>query len=125
MNYQDLAELRVSAAGDARTIAARTRAGDRWSVPIAADDVARVQRALDVVDLRLGKAGCGTFPRDAESDRPRGIRVAFFGGQAGVVLVPDCHRNVEAERGGVGRAGRDEHRAGRDRFTRGNELAGR
>ena len=43
VNYQDLVELRVAAIGDVRTITARTRAGDRWSVPIATDDVARAQ----------------------------------------------------------------------------------
>jgi Zn-dependent protease with chaperone function len=88
VNYQDLVELRVSAAGDARTITARTRAGDRWSVPIASDDVARVQRALDVVDLRLGKAG----PAPARV-APRAIALAafavtFLAGQTGVGLVP-------------------------------------
>ncbi len=88
VNYQDLAELRVAAVGDARTITARTRAGDRWSVPIASDDVGRVQRALDVVDLRLGRAG----PAPARAT-PKGIALAafavtFFAGQTGVVLVP-------------------------------------
>jgi Zn-dependent protease with chaperone function len=87
-NYQDLVELRVSAAGDARTIAARTRAGDRWSVPIAADDVARIQRALDVVDLRLGKAGPAPSPAAPKAIALAAFAVAFFGGQAGVVLVP-------------------------------------
>ena len=33
VNYADLAELRVTAAGDARAIAARTRSGDAWTVP--------------------------------------------------------------------------------------------
>ena len=88
VNYQDLAELRVSAAGDARTIAARTRAGDRWSVPIAADDVARVQRALDIVDLRLGGAGAAPSRATPKAIALAALAVAFFGGQAGVVLVP-------------------------------------
>jgi len=88
VNYQDLVELRVSAAGDARTIAARTRAGDRWSVPIAADDVARIQRALDVVDLRLGKAGPAPSRAAPKAIALAAFAVAFFGGQAGVVLVP-------------------------------------
>jgi Zn-dependent protease with chaperone function len=88
LNYQDLVELRVSAAGDARTIAARTRSGDRWSVPIGADDVARVQRALDVVDLRLGKAGPAPSRATPKGIALAAFAVAFFGGQAGVVLVP-------------------------------------
>ena len=111
--------------GRRRTIAARTRAGDRWSVPIASDDVARVQRALDVVDLRLGKAGPAPPRAAPKAIALAAFAVAFFGGQAGVVLVPIRHRNVEAERCGVGCARRDEHRACGDRFTRGNELAGR
>jgi len=88
VNYQDLVELRVSAMGDARTIAARTRAGDRWSVPIAADDVARIQRALDVVDLRLGRAGPAPSRVAPKAIALAAFAVAFFGGQAGVVLVP-------------------------------------
>ena len=88
VNYQDLVELRVSAAGDARTLAARTRAGDRWSVPIAADDVARIQRALDVVDLRLGKAGPAPPRAAPKAIALAAFAVAFFAGQAGVVLVP-------------------------------------
>jgi len=88
VNYQDLAELRVSAAGDARTITARTRAGDRWSVPIAADDVARVQRALDVVDLRLGRADPAPARATPKMIALAAFVVASFAAQVGVVFVP-------------------------------------
>jgi Zn-dependent protease with chaperone function len=88
VNYQDLVELRVAAVGDERTITARARAGDRWSVPIAADDVARVQRALDVVDVRMGKAGPAPSRAAPKAIALAAFAVAFFGGQAGVVLVP-------------------------------------
>jgi len=88
VNYQDLVELRVAAAGDVRTIAARTRAGDRWNVPVAPDDVARVQRVLDVVDVRMGKAGPAPSRATPKGIALAAFAVAFFGGQAGVVLVP-------------------------------------
>jgi Zn-dependent protease with chaperone function len=88
VNYQDLVELRVAAIGDVRTITARTRAGDRWAVPIATDDVARVQSALDVVDLRLGKAGPAPARVSPKAIALAAFAVTFFAGQTGVVLVP-------------------------------------
>jgi hypothetical protein len=88
VNYQDLVELRVVAAGGARTIAARTGRGDRWSVPIAAQDVARVQRALDVVDLRLGKAGPAPARGAPKIVALAAFAAALISGQAGVVLAP-------------------------------------
>jgi len=88
VNYQDLVELRVAAAGDARTITARTRSGDRWSVPIATDDVRRVQRALDVVDLRLGKVGPAPPRLAPKLIGYAAFTVAMLAGQAGVILVP-------------------------------------
>jgi len=88
VNYQDLVELRVAAIGDVRTITARARAGDRWSVPIGTDDVARVQRALDVVDLRLGKAGPAPARVTPKAIALTAFAVTFFAGQTGVVLVP-------------------------------------
>jgi len=88
VSYGDLTELRVKADGDVRALVARTRGGDTWVVPLAVDDVARVQRTLDVVDLKLGKAG----PEPA-----RGVpklvvmlilAVSVLAGQAGIVLIP-------------------------------------
>jgi len=88
LNYADMVELRVDATGDARTIRTRTRAGDVWSVPIARDDVARVQRALDVVDLRLGKVGPGPATGTPKFIAIVTAAIAIVAGQAGIVLVP-------------------------------------
>ena len=88
VNYQDLVELRVAAEGDSRSIAARTRGSDRWSVPIAADDVARVQRALDVVDVRLGKAGPAVSRVSPKLIAVIALTLSLLAGQAGVVLAP-------------------------------------
>src|SRR5262245_47035098 len=52
--YSELVELRVRpGSGDKVFLAARTRSGRVWSVPLRAEDVAPVQSALDVVDVRL------------------------------------------------------------------------
>src|SRR5262249_41591988 len=52
--YSELVELRVRpGSGDQVFLAARTRSGRAWSVPLRAEDVAPVQTALDVVDVRL------------------------------------------------------------------------
>jgi Zn-dependent protease with chaperone function len=88
VNYRDLVEIRVAADGEARTIAARTRAGDKWSVPIAPDDVSRVQRALDVVDLRLGGAGPAPARLTPKIIAVAAFTVVLLSGQAGVVLAP-------------------------------------
>jgi len=88
VNYEDLVELRVAASGDARTLHARARAGDAWSVPLAPADVARVQRALDVVDVRLGRARRASDPMIPRLIATLAIAAAVISGQAGVVLVP-------------------------------------
>lgn len=88
VNYRDLVELRVSATGEARSIAARTRSGDAWSVPLAMDDVARVQGALDVVDLRLGKAGPASVRVAPKLVAIMAFAVSVLAGQTGLVLVP-------------------------------------
>ena len=88
VNYADLVELRVTAAGDSRTLTARVRGGDTWSVPIATDDVGRVQRTLDVVDLRLGKATPGPSPAVPHVIALGTLLAALIAGQVGLVLVP-------------------------------------
>jgi len=88
VNYHDLVELRVTAGGDARAIAARTRGGDHWNVPLAPDDVARVQRALDVVDLRLGKAGPAPTRGATKFIALAAFTLTMLAGQAGILLVP-------------------------------------
>src|SRR5262249_6689987 len=49
--YSELVELRVRpGSGDEVFLAARTRSGRAWSVPLRPEDVAPMQSALDVVD---------------------------------------------------------------------------
>jgi Zn-dependent protease with chaperone function len=88
VSYRDLTVLRVPAVGIARAIAARTRGGDAWTVPLAADDVARVQRTLDVVDLKLGKAGPEPARGAAMLVVTLILAVTVLSGQAGIVLIP-------------------------------------
>lgn len=88
VNYHDLVELRVAASGATRALHARTRGGESWSVPIAADDVARVQRALDIVDLRLAKPGAAPTPAMTRFAGIMALAVAIIAGQLGVLLVP-------------------------------------
>jgi Zn-dependent protease with chaperone function len=53
--YADLAELRVAVARrGGRVLLARDRTGKTWSMPLRTDDVAAAQKALDVLDVRLG-----------------------------------------------------------------------
>lgn len=51
--WPELVELRITATADARALQAVHRNGDRWSVPLDPSQVAAVQKALDVVDVRL------------------------------------------------------------------------
>ena len=52
--YSELVELRVRpGSGDKVFLAARARTGRAWAVPLRPEDVAPVQSALDVVDVRL------------------------------------------------------------------------
>ena len=88
VNYQDLAELRVSAVGEERRLHARTRAGEAWVVPIASNDVGRVQRTLDIVDLRLGHASSVPAPGATRFLGTMALAVAILAGQTGIVLVP-------------------------------------
>ena len=52
--YSELVELRVRpGSGDKVFLAASDRSGRTWSVPLRSEDVAPLQSALDVVDVRL------------------------------------------------------------------------
>ena len=88
VSYADLVELRVAATGSSRTLSARVRGGEAWSVPIGAEDVARVQRALDVVDLRLGRATPEPSGALAKIIPLAALIATMLSGQVGVVLVP-------------------------------------
>ena len=87
VNYQDLSELRVSAAGEERRIHARTRAGDAWVIPIAVEDVGRVQRTLDIVDVRLGHTRAAPAAGSARFLGLVAMVVATLAGQTGIIFV--------------------------------------
>ena len=53
VTWPDLVELRVETKGEGRALKAIHRNGDSWSVPPDATHVEPVQRALDVMDVRL------------------------------------------------------------------------
>jgi Zn-dependent protease with chaperone function len=54
--YSELVELRVRpGSGEKVFLAATDRSGSAWSVPLRPEDVAVVQSALDVVDVRLAQ----------------------------------------------------------------------
>jgi heat shock protein HtpX len=60
LSYGVLDELRIEADGHGLTrLAASDPQGRRWTLPLAAADVARAQAALDVVDARLRPAPSG------------------------------------------------------------------
>ncbi|HEX6052724.1 MAG TPA: M48 family metalloprotease, partial [Gemmatimonadaceae bacterium] len=88
VNYRDLAELRIAAAGNERTLHARTRAGDAWTVPLAVDDVARVQHTLDIVDIRLGRPAAAATPASMKVLGLVAGIVAMLAGQLWIILVP-------------------------------------
>jgi heat shock protein HtpX len=54
LRYDCLGELRVAVTRAGQTsLVAADRGGHRWQMPIRADDVARIQAVLDIVDVRL------------------------------------------------------------------------
>ena len=64
--YADLTELRVAVVrGGGRSLLARDKTGKTWSVPLRPDDVAEAQRALDVLDVRLGNHAREDWPTSA------------------------------------------------------------
>ena len=86
--WPELIELRVETRGGERFLKAAHRNGDSWGVPLAPDQVAATQRALDVVDVRLHRE---------LTKRPLGIgrlvawalvAVTFWVSQVSVVLLP-------------------------------------
>jgi len=63
-HYSELVELRVRpGSSDKVFLVATERSGKKWSVPLRPEDVALVQSALDVVDVRLAqRAETGSWP---------------------------------------------------------------
>jgi Zn-dependent protease with chaperone function len=61
VTWRDLVELRVAVDGDDRALKATHKNGDTWTVPLEPTQVADVQKALDVVDVKLRRE-LGTKP---------------------------------------------------------------
>ena len=59
LSYAVLEELRIEADRNGARLAASDPQGRRWTMPLAAADLARAQAALDVVDARLRPAPTG------------------------------------------------------------------
>ena len=88
--YRDLAELRVDARGRERALHASDRAGHAWSVPLVPDDVAAAQRALDVIDVRLG-TGTARSPLAGAPAYAAALLLflaATIGGRLGLYTIP-------------------------------------
>jgi Zn-dependent protease with chaperone function len=89
--YADLTELHVTVADGDRMIEATDRDGRSWRAPIAPDDVASVQAALDRVDVKLGRRRVAVAP--AGTSLVRWLTLALLvllsaGGELGLALVP-------------------------------------
>ena len=90
--YADLTELRVVVRGHERLLMATDRAGGRWTMQIAREDVQVVQTALDVVDTRLGSATSAAAPDPQVRFISRLLAVALLlalmmAGQPGIGFV--------------------------------------
>jgi Zn-dependent protease with chaperone function len=93
MAYRDLAELRVGAEGatGTRALVATDLEGRSWSAPLAPNDVAAVQAALDLVDVRLGHRRAAAVPASAPAVRwlTLALLVALaMAGELGVAVIP-------------------------------------
>ncbi|HEX2452155.1 MAG TPA: M48 family metalloprotease [Vicinamibacterales bacterium] len=70
LKYNGLTELRLDAGkGKGVRLIAVQRDGKRWEIPVAASDLAAIQSALDVADLRLAE------PEDLSRHWPRPVKV--------------------------------------------------
>ena len=93
MAYRDLAELRVGAEGASgtRALVATDLEGRSWSAPLGPNDVAAVQAALDLVDVRLGHRRAAAVPASAPAVRwlALALLVALaMAGELGVAVIP-------------------------------------
>jgi Zn-dependent protease with chaperone function len=89
--YGDLTELNVGIAKGRRSIDATDRGGRYWSVPVAPNDVAAIQAALDRVDVRLGRRRPALAPAGANTVRwlALALLVALaMGGELGIAFIP-------------------------------------
>ena len=91
MSYRDLAELRVGTEGGARILIATDPAGHSWSAPIAPNDVAALQEALDRVDVKLGQRRPAATPASAPAVRWLALALLIMlgmAGELGLTLIP-------------------------------------
>ena len=89
--YRDLAELRVGADGTGRALVATDLAGRSCSTPIAPNDVATLQAALDKVDVKLGQRRATAAPASAPAVRWLALALLVtlaVAGELGVALLP-------------------------------------
>ena len=90
VRYDRLSELRIAAAGTGLTsLLAADRAGHRWQMLVRADDVARIQAVLDIIDSRVDT---GPAPNSLQPVLIRAITfsvciVSLNAGQLGVAMV--------------------------------------
>jgi len=91
LTYGDLTELHVTVAAGDRMLEATDREGRSWRVPIAPDDVAALQAALDRVDVKLGRRRSSVSPAGAALVRwlTLALLIALSAaGELGIALVP-------------------------------------
>jgi Zn-dependent protease with chaperone function len=90
LKYTGLAELRVHARGRRpSTLVAVERGGRRWEMPLAQNDVARVQAVLDVVDGRLPEpvAPPSVWPKIGRAFMLLAAMIGVASGQLAMALV--------------------------------------
>jgi hypothetical protein len=86
--YSELTELRVRVGRGAAALTAKARTGESWSVPLQAADLARVQQALDRVDVRLASPSFrSTNPTVVRYAALGAMIAAGFGGNVSLGLV--------------------------------------
>jgi Zn-dependent protease with chaperone function len=86
--WPELVELRVTTTGAERALRAMHKNGDSWSVPLGTAQVAQVQKALDLVDVRLHRE---LGRRPSASVQLVAVLIFFamtFAGEIGILLVP-------------------------------------
>jgi Zn-dependent protease with chaperone function len=86
--WSELVELRVVARGDGRALQAKHRNADSWSVPLDSSHVEPVQKALDVVDVRLGRELGRRTVLDMRLVATLMITAILWTGQLGVLVLP-------------------------------------
>ena len=89
--YGDLTDLHVSVGDGDRVVEATDREGRNWRVPIAVDDVAALQAALDRIDIKLGQRRPATTVAGATTVRWLALAllvVLSIAGDLGIALLP-------------------------------------